>query len=183
MFDSDDPQVLKDPMFNNQRVATYADLLTPELVAYFGSRLAVIDRGHGDPLNRAHIVDVETGALSIPEGAAKMKTWAAEGRQFVTGYVNRGNRDELSAEVGAIKHSLWVATLDGTMDVGDSYTAMVQFAGEAAIGKHVDVSILFHDWWLPVGKVITTTDAEALMTAVAGLTSAVAKVNSAAAVI
>ena len=148
MFDSDDPAVLEEPIFNDSRVATYADLLTPAIVAKFGRRLAVIDRGHGDPMNRAHIVDVERGVLSIEQGAAKVKGWVAEHRPYVTAYVNRSNRPAMRAALGSIDPFWWEATLDGTMNVQDSYTAMVQFAGEAAFGLHVDVSIVYHTGWL-----------------------------------
>lgn len=148
MFDSDDPAVLELPIFNDSRVATYADLLTPQIVAKFGRRLAVIDRGHGDPMNRAHIADVERGVLSIEQGAAKIKQWVAEHRPYVTAYVNRSNRDAMKAALGPVGPYWWVATLDGTMNVGDSYTAMVQFAPEASIGLHVDISVVYHTGWL-----------------------------------
>jgi hypothetical protein len=148
MFDSDDPAVLEEPIFNDSRVATYADLLTPAIVAKFGRRLAVIDRGHGDPMGLAHIVDVESGALSIPEGAAKLRTWVAEHRPYVTAYVNRSNQPALKAELGTVDPFWWVATLDGTMNVQDSYSSIVQFAGEAAFGLHVDVSVVYHTSWL-----------------------------------
>lgn len=147
MFDSDDPAVLELPIFNDSRVATYADLLTPAIVAKFGRRLAVIDRGHGDPLNLAHIVDVERGALTIEQGAAKIRQWVSERRPWVTAYVNRSNRDTMKAALGSVDPFWWVATLDGTMNVQDSYTALVQFAGEAAFGLHVDVSVVYHTGW------------------------------------
>lgn len=147
MFDSDDPAVLELPIFNDSRVATYADLLTPQIVAKFGRRLAVIDRGHGDPMNLAHIADVERGVLTIEQGAAKIRQWVSEHRPWVTAYVNRSNRDAMKAALGTIDPFWWVATLDGTMNVQDSYTALVQFAGEASIGLHVDVSVVYHTAW------------------------------------
>ena len=147
LFDSDDPAVLELPIFNDSRVATYADLITPAIVNKFGARLAVIDRGHGDPMNLAHIVDVESGALSIEQGAAKLRQWTAEHRPWPTAYVNRSNRATLKAALGTVDPFWWVATLDGTMNVDDSYTALVQFAGEAAFGLHVDVSIIYHTGW------------------------------------
>lgn len=161
MVDSDDPVVLGDPMFNENRVATYADLLTPELVNKFAGRLVVIDRGHGDPLNRAHVADIEPGALSIEEGAAKIRQWTSEGRRFVTGYVNRSERSALLSAVAPLKPYLWVATLDGNMNVEDEYEAIVQFAPETSIGKHVDVSIVYHESWCPLG---TSTNSGAVRT-------------------
>lgn len=148
MFDSDDPAVLELPIFNDSRVATYADLLTPQIVAKFGRRLAVIDRGNGDPMNRAHIADVERGVLTIEQGAAKIRQWTAEHRPYVTTYVNRSNRDAMKAALGNVDPFWWVATLDGTMNVQDSYSSLVQFAGEAAFGLHVDVSVVYHTGWL-----------------------------------
>lgn len=147
MFDSDDPAVLELPIFNDSRVATYADLLTPQIVAKFGRRLAVIDRGNGDPMNLAHIADVERGVLSIEQGAGKIRQWVAERRPWVTAYVNRSNREAMKAALGGIDPYWWEATLDGTMNVQDAYTAMVQFAGEAAFGLHVDVSVVYHTGW------------------------------------
>lgn len=147
MFDSDDPAVLELPIFNDSRVATYADLITPAIVAKFGRRLAVIDRGHGDPMNLAHIVDVESGALTIEQGAAKIRQWVAEHRPWPTAYVNRSNRAPMKAALGSVDPYWWVATLDGTMNVDDSYTALVQFAGEDKIGLHVDVSVVYHTGW------------------------------------
>ncbi len=148
MFDSDDPAVLELPIFNDSRVATYADLLTPAIVAKFGARLAVIDRGHGDPMNRAHIADVERGVLTVEQGAAKIHQWVAEHRPYVTAYANRSNQPALKAALGSVDPFWWVATLDGTMNVQDSYSSLVQFAGETAIGLHVDVSIVYHTGWM-----------------------------------
>lgn len=147
MFDSDDPAVLELPIFNDSRVATYADLVTPAIVAKFGRRLAVIDRGHGDPMNLAHIADVERGVLTVEQGAEKIRQWTAEHRPWPTVYVNRSNRPAMKAALGTLDPFWWVATLDGTMNVDDSYTALVQFAGEATIGLHVDISIVYHTGW------------------------------------
>lgn len=161
MFDSDDPAVLADPMFNDCRVATYADLLTPEIVNRFAGRLAVIDRGKGDPMSRAHIADIEPGALSQEEGAAKCRQWVSEGRRYVTAYVNRSERDAVKALLGSVPVTWWVATLDGNMNVDDQYTAIVQFAGEAVLGKHVDISIVYHTGWLEMG---TSSNTDAVRT-------------------
>ena len=174
MFDSDDPAVLEEPIFNDSRVATYADLLTPAIVAKFGRRLAVIDRGHGDPMNRAHIVDVESGALTIAQGAAKIKTWVAEHRPYVTAYVNRSNQPALKAELGTVDPFWWVATLDGTMNVQDSYSSIVQFAGEAAFGLHVDVSIVYHTGWLEFVHQVGVDTVSQLQGSVSQLASAAA---------
>lgn len=150
MFDSDNPAVLADPMFSGCRVATYADLMTRELVAFFGARLLVIDRGNGDPLNIAKVVDVESGALSIASGAAKIRQWNTEGRGHVGVYCSRSNRAELVAACAPVRPYEWIATLDGTMDPDGGYPSAVQFAGEDKFGKHVDVSIVYDEGWIPM---------------------------------
>ncbi len=172
MFDSDDPSVLAESIFNENRVATYADLLTPALVAKFAGRLVVIDRGHGDPLNLAHVADIEPGALSIDEGVAKVKQWTTEGRRYVTGYVNRSERAAFQAAAAPLTPFVWVATLDGNMDVDDQYTALVQFAPTTSFGLHVDTSIVYHEGWCPLGTMLSVaavSDLKADAAALAGI--------------
>lgn len=152
MFDSDDPVMLGTIQFVPARLATYADLLTPQIVAEYGSRLAVIDRGLGDPMNRAHIVDIEQGADTIEAGAAKIKAWHAEGRPFPTVYVNRGNWEPVLAACLPVVPWQWVATLDGTLNPNGRFPHLTQFAGEGALGLHADVSVVWDEDWLPQGR-------------------------------
>lgn len=176
MVDSDDPAVLQNNLFYNCRVATYADLLTPELVASFGGRLAVIDRGHGDPLNLAHILDVESGAWTVEAAGAKIKEWNSQGRGHIMGYVNRSNWQPLMEACAPVKPYQWIATLDGTLNPDGQYPSVVQFAGEAAIGLHVDVSIVYDENWFPLPAGV---DAQQL----ASVRAAVAQLETLAAVI
>lgn len=166
MFDSDDPAVLETIQFVPARVATYADLLTPSIVAKFGPRLAVIDRGLGDPMNRAHIVDIEPGALSVGAGATRIHQWAAEGRPFPTVYVNRENWDQVLAACLPVRPYAWVATLDGTLNPNGTFPHLTQFAGADKLGLHADVSVVWDEGWLPQTQlvkpdVVTRTQAAA----------------------
>jgi len=154
MFDSDRPADLATIQFVPARVATYADLLTPALVAQFGPRLAVIDRGLGDPMNRAHIVDVESGALSVASGAARIKQWANEGRRYLTVYVNRSGWDQAEAACLPVRPYMWIATLDGTLNPKGKFPHLTQFAGENMLGLHADVSVVWDEGWLPQTQLV-----------------------------
>ena len=149
MFDSDDPNALGTIQFVPARVATYADLLNEGIVSRFGSRLAVIDRGLGDPMNLAHIVDIESGVLSVSSGASRIKQWAGEGRKYPTVYVNRTNWDEVMAACLPVRPYEWVATLDGTLNPNGRFPHITQFAGERQLGLHADVSVVWDEGWLP----------------------------------
>lgn len=154
MFDSDTPALLSTIQFVPARVATYADLLTPAIVAQLGPRLAVIDRGLGDPMNRAHIVDIEPGALSVASGAARIKEWANEGRRFGTVYVDRSMLAEVLQACLPVRPWQWVATLDGTLNPNGTYPHIVQFAGEQKLGLHADVSVVYDEDWLPQTQLV-----------------------------
>lgn len=150
LFDSDNPGVLLSPACQGCRIATYADLLTPSIVAAAGGRLIAIDRGHGDPLNRATIADIEPGLLSVAEGADKIHQWIAEKRPWPTAYHDRALSAEVSAALSGVPYSTWLATLDGTIDPPGFAATAVQFAGAAQVGFHADVSIVWNDAWNPI---------------------------------
>lgn len=177
MFDSDDPAALGTIQMVPARLATYADLLTPQILAEFGSRLAVIDRGLGDPMNRAHIVDVEQGADTIASGAEKIKAWHAEGRQYLTVYVNRDNWDAVLAACLPVHPYSWVATLDGTLNPNGRFPHLTQFAGEDKLGLHADVSVVWDEGWLPQGRLETAAAVSDLHTKAATLEQLAASIS------
>lgn len=153
MLDSDQPAVLLESRFANLRIATYADLVTPEIIAAAGPRLKVIDRGSGDPHGLATIADVERGVLSVAEGVAKVRQWLEEKRPQPTIYHNRSTWEEINKAADGLDYTHWVATLDGTMVPSGYYMAVVQAWGAAALGFHADMSIVWDDGWhrLPGG--------------------------------
>jgi hypothetical protein len=179
MFDSDEPAALGTIQFLPARVATYADLLTPQILAEFGSRLAVIDRGLGDPMNRAHIVDIEQGAHTVASGSAAIKAWHAEGRQFLTVYVNRGNWDAVLAACLPVRPYSWVATLDGTLNPNGKFPHLTQFASESALGLHADVSVVWDEGWLPQHQAPNPVALSALRGGITSLGSIAAQMNQA----
>lgn len=162
MFDSDEPQVLADPRFAGCRVATYADLMTPQLVTEFAGRLVVIDRGRGDPMGLATVADCESALLSVAQTVAKVHQWTQEGRPYITVYHDRALWAELDAALGTVRPWNWVATLDGTFNPEGRYPAAVQIVDETKVGLHVDVSVVWNEAWHPVQAAITAAQVLAL---------------------
>ena len=150
MFDSDNPAVLLTPAAEGCRIATYADLLTPSIVAAAGPRLLVIDRGSGDPLGKATIADIEPGILSVAEGAAKIRQWISEGRRYPTAYHDRNLAADVSGALAGVHYWTWLATLDGTVDPAGYTAHVVQAFPSTAIGFHADMSIVWDDAWNPL---------------------------------
>jgi hypothetical protein len=149
-----DTDVLADLDGTFPLVATYSDLVPDEkmyqsLVARFPhSTVILIDRGLGDPTNRATVIDVESGAYS----PASIPAWFASkrGMSNLTVYCDR---DSLPAVVAAQPHGIyhWVATLDGTSYLPE-WTSMhgpaaIQILGAASLGIHADLSLVFEDGW------------------------------------
>ena len=158
MFDSDDPHTLLLPALAGCRVATYADLLNADLVRQFGPRLIVIDRGHGDPLGLATVADIEPGLLSVAAGVAKVKQWLSERRPGPAAYHDRNDWSAVSAGLAGTTARHWVSTLDGTCHPGTTVPAAVQILGEAKLGIHADLSIVWDDSWHPVPATVQTPE-------------------------
>lgn len=150
MLDSDQPAVLLEPRFAGMRIATYADLVTPEIISAAGDRLIVIDRGDGDPHNLATVADIEPALLSVADGAAKVRQWIAEGRRFPTAYHDRAQWQAVNEALAGEPFHHWVATLDGTLVPGGYYMAAVQFAGASVLGFHADISVIWDEGWNPL---------------------------------
>lgn len=150
MFDSDDPQALLTDHCRGCRVATYADLVTPDLVRQLAGRLVVIDRGQGDPLKLATVADIEQGLLTIEQGADLIAQWTSERRPDPTAYHDRAVWDQVSAACKPLEPWHWVATLDGTADPLGRYPGIVQVLDSAKLGFHADLSIVWDDRWHPV---------------------------------
>lgn len=150
MLDSDQPAVLLEARFANLRIATYADLVTAEIVAAAGPRLKVIDRGQGDPLGLATIADIEPQLLTPQQGIDKIRGWLEEKRLQPTAYHDRAQWAEVNQLGAGLDFAHWVATLDGTLVPNGYYMDAVQFAGAAVLGFHADVSIIWSDGWHPL---------------------------------
>lgn len=147
MLDSDNPAVLLEPRFANLRIATYSDLVTPEIIAAAGPRLVVIDRGGADPHGLASVADIEPGCLTIAQAVERIRQWDAERRPFPTAYHDRNDWAAVNKALEGVAYHHWVTTLDGTLVPGGFYMAVVQFAGAAVLGFHADASIIWDDSW------------------------------------
>lgn len=182
MVDSDQLSVLLDPRFANMRVATYADIITPEFMAQTEGRWIAINRGMGDPHQVATVADVETGALSVGQAHDRIQQWTAQRRPWPTVYHNRASWAEVNETLHQLSYTHWVATLDGTLVPDKYYMAVVQFAGELDLGIHADMSIIWADNWHPMPVRTPSVPAAALkqlasdaQTSLAHLVSAVGK--------
>lgn len=103
------------------------------------------------------VLDVEPGDASIATAVQWVRTkWQ---HPVIYPPVLYANRSELTPLFNAlngagfqvVKHfRLWVATLDGTKELGDmTGVTAIQYAGEAQTGGHFDESIVFDDAWMP----------------------------------
>lgn len=149
-----DTDVLEDLDGHFELLATYTDLI-PDMAAlealrarFPHSEVILIDRALGDPTGQATIADIEPRAMTVE----MLPEWIARkaGMPNLTGY---SDRNDLPAVEAIVRHGLyhWVATLDGTAVIA-GYPAMhgpaaVQILGEAQIGIHGDLSLVYEDGW------------------------------------
>lgn len=150
MFDSDDVTVLAGPEFAGCRIATYADLVTPKMYEAAAGRMKVIDRGLGDPHGLATIADIEPGCLTVDAGAQKIRQWHQENRHQPTAYHDRNEWQAVTHALAGVPYFTWIATLDGTANPDGIRPDAVQIIGEAKIGLHVDMSVVWNDRWFPL---------------------------------
>lgn len=182
LFDSDNPHDLLVPYLAGCRVATYADLMTPDLVKQFGPRLIVIDRGHGDPLGLATVADIEPGLLTVAQGVAKVRQWLNERRPGPAAYHDRADWAAVASGLAGTTARHWVSTLDGTCSPNGQRPAAVQILGEAKLGFHADVSIVWDDTWHPVQAPLAAAEVTKLrqlaVPAMAGVRPLIAYIES-----
>jgi len=150
MFDSDNVVTLAGPEFAGCRIATYADLVTPQMFAAAAGRMKVIHRGLGDPHNLATIADIEPGCLSVDAGASLIRQWNQEGRHQPTAYHDRNDWSEVDAKLAGVPHFTWAATLDGNCSPDGKRPDAVQILNADKVGLHVDLSIVWNDKWFPL---------------------------------
>lgn len=167
IFDSDQPAVLVNPAKAGVLVATYADLLTPAIIAELGPMLLVIDRGQGDPHGLATIADIEQGLLSPATGAALIRQWVSQHRAFPTAYCDRSLRAAVASELSGVPYHEWIATLDGTCNPDGNRPAAVQILGADKVGFHADLSIVWADNWHPAAAGATAAQVAAVRSALA----------------
>jgi hypothetical protein len=158
LFDSDEPAVLLQASLAGARVATYADLANPTLVKELGARCIWIDRGHGDPLGIASVVDIEPGLYTVAAGVAKVKQMIAEKRPGPAVYHDRNDWPAITSALAGAQVRHWVATLDGTCLPLAQRPAAVQILGAKQVGFHADLSIVWDDTWHPLAPPMLPPD-------------------------
>lgn len=161
MYDTDQPASLTATKVRAELLATYADLFSDSppsraLLAELRAAWPVIvfiDRGMGDPLELATVIDVERGTHRPADAPAWYDRRHAAGARDLTVYANRSSLGAVDAAMGGRAHFRWIATLDGTAHVppfpAGVAPAAIQILGAAALGFHADMSIVFEPWWNP----------------------------------
>jgi len=152
MIDTDTPYAAGLPP---DMLATYADLVKTNVVltqleAKHGI-VVLIDRGHGDPLGKASVIDVERGARGVSDVRPWYNHQHAAGVRYLTVYANRTTMPQIDA-AGWTGYR-WYATLDGTAHIpgrpAGFAPAAIQCFTEAMLGYHADGSLVFEDNWHP----------------------------------
>jgi hypothetical protein len=172
-------------------ILTYSDLVLDAAVfeaAHRGQQVAYIDRGMGDPGNKASIIDIETGTHTVAELAPWHDFKAAHKVQYLTWYASRDKIDSINAALGGRRMYRWVATLDGTLAIPGFQPLvgpdLVQLLPADKIGVHADFSIVLSPTWrpapLPPQMATALTDAQDIG---ANLVSATASLNRLRAII
>jgi hypothetical protein len=137
-------------------ILTYSDLVPDAAVfeaAHRGQQVAYIDRGMGDPGNKASIIDIERGTHTVAELAPWHDFKAAHKVQYLTWYASRSNVDAINAALGGRRMYRWIATLDGTLAIPGFQPLvgpdLVQLLPDTRIGIHADFSIVLSPTWRP----------------------------------
>ena len=135
---------------------TYSDIV-PDPAAFEAERprtqVKYIDRGLGDPGNKASIADVEFHALTVADLPAWYDRKAAAKVPYLTWYASRNSIPAIQAVIGGRHMWRWVATLDGTLVI-PGFPAfespdLVQILGSGQLGAHVDLSLVLSPSWNP----------------------------------
>ena len=156
MFDSDKPLDLP---ITGDLLATYADLIGAAELATLRHRwrgVVLIERGLGDPLGLASVIDIEAHA----EGVGAARPWLTRkhgaGVHYLTTYCNRATVAAVDAAVHGLPHWRWIATLDGTAHIAGMapghHPAAVQCLNAAMLGFHADASVVWADAWNPTTR-------------------------------
>jgi hypothetical protein len=156
MLDTDQPWQLTNTGIRAGLLATYADLITQTKLAVLEKdwpRVVLIDRGLGDPLGKASVIDIERGTHGPADAPGWYDRQKRAGIRYLTVYCNRATLPAVNAAMGHRAYFRWIATLDGTAHIG-GFTpglgpAAVQTLGAAALGFHADLSLVLEPHWHP----------------------------------
>jgi hypothetical protein len=137
-------------------ILTYSDLVTDPAgfeKDHPGKQVVYIDRGIGDPDDKASIIDAETGAYRYDQVADWYDRKAHAHVAYLTYYCDRSGIPSVESNLNGRRMYRWIATLDGTLHVAAfaplAGPDLVQFANSAAVGIHADMSLVFNPGWHP----------------------------------
>lgn len=151
-----DSDVAADLTSNVDFLLVYSDLVTDPTGferAHPTQQVVFIDRGMGDPGNKASIIDVERGAYTVAQIPAWYDAKAKARVPFLTIYHDRSNTTGVTAALAGRHAYRWVATLDGTLHIAGfnpmRQPDLVQVLPSAALGIHADLSLVLCETWRP----------------------------------
>jgi hypothetical protein len=152
-LDSDELSVFSAPC---NIILVYSDLIDDAAGferAHPGKQVAYIDRGMGDPGNKATVADVERYALRVADLAEWYDRKAAARLPYLTYYCDRSTLGSVQAVIGGRHMWRWIATLDGTIAIPGFVPLqgpeLVQCLPSSMIGIHADLSLVLSPSWRP----------------------------------
>lgn len=148
--DHENPDLLAPTEF----AATYADLFhlegqVDELRRRLpGTTVLFYDRGAGDPLGLATLIDCEAGALTPGQARWKAEAMHGAGRRYVTVYHQLGQLEEMEAALAGIEHWNIIAAW-GQLLIPSHPWASVQCVAGAYLGDGPDLTVVKDPAWHP----------------------------------
>lgn len=120
-----------------------------QIAAWHGAKVKI--NVTGDPRDGGDMLDVETGDATPDHIPGWFDARLSAGARFLGVYCNRDKFDACTAAIAHRGAHRWLATLDGTLL--HTYHGVpvdaCQFMGEAQLGLHIDLSVVFNDAWHP----------------------------------
>lgn len=137
-------------------IITYSDLIHDRAAfeaEHPGRQCVYIDRGNGDPEDKATIIDVETGAHTTSSLPGWYDRKAAAKHAYLTYYCDRSTLPAVQSVIGGRHMWRWIATLDGTLAIPGfipwQSPDLIQILGEPRLGVHADLSLVLSPSWRP----------------------------------
>jgi hypothetical protein len=136
-------------------VMPYADLIgtSQELAAlrarFPRSELVFFDRGLGDPLGLATIIDVERGARLPRDCPDWFDERHAAGHKYLTVYASYARMPAVDQHMAGRGFWRFFAYWGNGLVVPGHPDAMIQFASGAMLGAKVDLTLVHNDAWHP----------------------------------
>jgi hypothetical protein len=137
-------------------IITYSDLVHDAAAfeaEHPGRQCVYIDRGNGDPGDKATIIDVETGAYNPSHLSGWYDAKAAAKLAYLTYYCNRATLPAIQAVIGGRHMWRWIAVLDGTIAIAGfvpwQSPDLIQLLGAPQLGVHADLSLVLSPSWHP----------------------------------